>query len=85
VRSKVDVYSCGMTLYQLVSRKSNGEILQEIELKKTDRGYMMFLDEVAKLKLKDDHLGIMKSSLTRILFRVFQLDYTRRPDFKEYV
>jgi len=83
VRSKVDVYCWGMTLYQLIFRKSNREIVEEVELKRTNEGYVIFLNEIDKLEIKDDPFRLMKSSLLRILFRVFQPDYTKRPDFKE--
>lgn len=80
-RDKVDVYSWGMTLYHLAARKSVGELLQEAEWKCSDKGYMAFLERVAEIELEDDRNGVVRSSLLRILRRVFALDYKNRPTF----
>eukprot|EP00826_Nyctotherus_ovalis_P038235 TRINITY_DN3572_c0_g1_i3.p1 TRINITY_DN3572_c0_g1~~TRINITY_DN3572_c0_g1_i3.p1 ORF type:complete len:566 (-),score=197.66 TRINITY_DN3572_c0_g1_i3:145-1842(-) len=82
-RDKVDVYSWGMTLYHLVARKSSKELLQEAELKRSDKGYMVFLERVAEMELEDDRNGVVRSSLLRIMRRVFALDHRNRPTFVE--
>ena len=81
---KVDVYCWGMTIYQLITRKSLLELKAENEKYKTDkRRYANFLRNVSQIKFLNDPNDFIGQFLVKLLLEILHEDPIQRPTFKE--
>lgn len=78
---KVDVYCWGMSLYQLVTRKSERELEEETRLfRLSEDKYDQFLELVRKVKVEKEPLNKL---LVEVLLLTLDWDCRKRPDFAE--
>ena len=79
----VDIYCWGISLYQLLNGWTDEELLENIAIRKAN--YKAFLDNVKKLKVKEDPDGSIGKKAVEILLKVLSLNPRDRPDFKKLV
>jgi len=76
---KIDVFCWGMSLYQLITKKSIKHLEDELKLRKKD--HRQFLEQIKAIKISGN------PDLTRktreILLRVLNEEYKKRPTFTE--
>eukprot|EP00826_Nyctotherus_ovalis_P022083 TRINITY_DN17232_c0_g1_i3.p1 TRINITY_DN17232_c0_g1~~TRINITY_DN17232_c0_g1_i3.p1 ORF type:complete len:418 (-),score=71.41 TRINITY_DN17232_c0_g1_i3:760-2013(-) len=81
---KIDVYYWGMTMYQLMTRKSVGELGKESKMYKTVNGkYNAFLENVKAISLVNDTNKKISNALISILLEVLSGNPEKRPGYKE--
>eukprot|EP00826_Nyctotherus_ovalis_P010834 TRINITY_DN12831_c0_g3_i1.p1 TRINITY_DN12831_c0_g3~~TRINITY_DN12831_c0_g3_i1.p1 ORF type:complete len:317 (-),score=74.73 TRINITY_DN12831_c0_g3_i1:1756-2706(-) len=82
--SKVDVYSWGITMYQVMTGRSVEELEREVrEYKLPGRNYEGFLRMVRSISLSGDREKVVTQQLIPVLLRVLSENPEERPEFKD--
>lgn len=80
--NKFDVYSWGMTMYQLLSGKSDDELNIELETyKKKPGNYNAFLQIVANTQINSHPNNLSVKMLNQVLLSVLSYNQEERPSF----
>jgi len=81
---KIDVYYWGMTMYQLMTRKSLNELREEAKkYRSVDGDYAGFLKNVQQIILANDPEKEVTTTMISILLKVFNRDPSMRPSYEE--
>jgi hypothetical protein len=82
--NKVGIYYWGMTMYQLMTKKSLDELKEEAkEYKLFEDDYNKFLKEVQGIVLANDPCKKVSSTMISILLEVLRWDASMRPSYKK--
>eukprot|EP00826_Nyctotherus_ovalis_P051744 TRINITY_DN6482_c0_g7_i1.p1 TRINITY_DN6482_c0_g7~~TRINITY_DN6482_c0_g7_i1.p1 ORF type:complete len:355 (+),score=97.16 TRINITY_DN6482_c0_g7_i1:123-1067(+) len=82
--NSIDVYSWGMTIYQLASGKFLGELIEENENYKTcDKNYKDFLKLIKGITMANDGVGVITRGVVKVLLKALSEDPKERPSFRE--
>ena len=79
IPAAVDAYSWGIVLYQLLTGRTEKELVEDIQ------SYGAFLDNVRNLKVKGDPDRSITKKAVSILVKVLDLNPRRRPNFRQIV
>jgi len=78
----IDVYSWGISMYQLITGKTIEQLGTECELyKKPGKDYNGFLQIVKELKIKGDNEGFQSKIISDVLLKVLDYNPKNRPSF----
>ena len=77
----VDVYSWGITLYQLLTRRTCDLLENDMDIRTAN--YKAFLKNVMSLKIERDPDEAIKKKVANILPKVLDFDPKKRPNFPE--
>ena len=81
--TKIDIYVWGMCLYQLITDMTNDVMKQKISLRRNERTYEQFLNEIRNLKLTDKGVDVqLEKWIKSVLLRVLSYHPEKRPNFK---
>jgi len=79
--NKLDVYCWGMSLYQLITKKTEKELEKEVKLYKyNENEYNKFIEQIKSITIKDEALNEL---IVEILLLTLNFNYNKRPDFTE--
>ena len=75
----VDVYAWGITLYQLLTGRTENELIDDLDTRRKD--HKTFLKNAMNLKIKRDPSGAVKNKAMDILPKVLDYEPKKRPTF----
>ncbi len=84
--NKIDVYCWGMTLYELITKKTPDKLKSEARKYKygrTEPEYEKFLKKIKRLSLPGDRSGILSKIINAVLYKVLAFNPEDRPSFAE--
>ena len=78
---RIDIYTWGMTLYQLLTKKNDLALEKEINIRLNRVSYPKFLENVKKIQIKSD--PTLQKKIIEILLKVLSFDHKMRPTFEQ--
>eukprot|EP00826_Nyctotherus_ovalis_P018348 TRINITY_DN15490_c0_g1_i16.p1 TRINITY_DN15490_c0_g1~~TRINITY_DN15490_c0_g1_i16.p1 ORF type:complete len:430 (-),score=40.29 TRINITY_DN15490_c0_g1_i16:44-1333(-) len=79
---KIDIFCWGMTLYQILVGRSEEQLLEELEERRTSADYAKFLNRIKRMEIRgcDDAL---KKLVVELLLYTLKEDQNARPTFEQ--
>jgi len=82
--TKIDIYTWGMSLYQLVMDITHDELKQEIKLRQHSKTYEEFLSKIRNMRLGDKGVSRnLEDWVKEVLLKVLNFNPQKRPTFND--